>query len=427
MLRRFLRPPLIIFAVALVFRLALVFALGTYHFDPAREHYRFGREFGRVARSMASGQGFSSPFHGQTGPTAILPPVYPYLLAGVFKLLGTYSVASAIVVLTLQSLFSALTCVAIFYIGQKSFGGAAGSAAAWVFAFHPFAVYFSVEWVWETALSTLLVSLVFLSALHLQRAASLSAWVGFGLLCGFTALTNPAIVSSLPFLVIWLCWRVQRPNRKLLRLAAAATLVFALCIAPWALRNYWTFHQLILFRSNFGLELRLGNYPGLMGVRALAMHPSQNDQELENYRRMGEAAYIAEKKQEAFQEIERHPAIFAKHTGLRFLQWWTGEEWKFQSASRLAYWGLALQIIAFGLESLLAAAGAILAWRNGNEDAPAYWIVLILYPLVYYLTFPELRFRHPIEPVMLPLCAYAGRHIWPSAGVRSRAPASEIG
>jgi 4-amino-4-deoxy-L-arabinose transferase-like glycosyltransferase len=422
-LRRLLKPPTIIVVVALLFRLALILALDTYHFDPARDHYRFGREFGRVARSIASGQGFGSPFHGPSGPTAILPPVYPYVLAGVFRLFGIYSALSGFATLTLQSLSSALTCLVTFYIGEKSFSRTVGKAAAWVFAFNPFGIYISVEWVWETALSTLLVSLVFLETLYLQHSTRRRDWLAFGLLCALTALTNPAVIAALPFLGLWL-WRWLREQRAHPGpLIGTATLVFLLTAAPWLVRNYLVFHQVMPFRSNFGLELRLGNYPDGMGTRALAMHPSQNNRELEKYRRMGEIAYIAEKKREAIQFIARHPRTFLKLTVLRFLMWWTGEEWKIHGTSRLAPWGTAGQIFGFGMESALAFMGLALAARTGNRHALLYAIFLVCYPLAYYVTFPELRFRHPLEPIMTVLCVYALHCAFYGHSADLRAPA----
>ncbi len=76
---------------------------------------------GRIGRSLALGQGFSNPFNAATGPTAWEPPLYPFLIAGVFRLFGIYTHASAIVLLGLNSLFSALTCIPIFRIAKRSF------------------------------------------------------------------------------------------------------------------------------------------------------------------------------------------------------------------------------------------------------------------------------------------------------------------
>src|SRR5713101_8433262 len=84
---------------ALTLRLVVMGFSYTDLLDPARDHYAFGYEFGRVARSIATGHGFSSPYPEPTGPTALIPPVYTYLVAGVFKLLGVYSVSSALAIL----------------------------------------------------------------------------------------------------------------------------------------------------------------------------------------------------------------------------------------------------------------------------------------------------------------------------------------
>src|SRR5580658_11223716 len=48
-------------------------------------------ESGNIAHSLVTGHGFSSPFRVDTGPTAWMTPVYPVLLAGIFRLRGTYN------------------------------------------------------------------------------------------------------------------------------------------------------------------------------------------------------------------------------------------------------------------------------------------------------------------------------------------------
>ena len=77
--------------VAFLLRLAVITIGHTYRITPRRDHFQFGWEMGRIARSIATGQGFSSPTDLPTGPSAWAPPVYPYILAGVFKLFGIYS------------------------------------------------------------------------------------------------------------------------------------------------------------------------------------------------------------------------------------------------------------------------------------------------------------------------------------------------
>ncbi|HEY6943856.1 MAG TPA: hypothetical protein VI431_01860, partial [Candidatus Acidoferrum sp.] len=54
----------------------------------------FSQETGSIAASLATGKGFSSPFGKETGPTAWLTPVYPLLVAGVFRVFGIFTRAS---------------------------------------------------------------------------------------------------------------------------------------------------------------------------------------------------------------------------------------------------------------------------------------------------------------------------------------------
>src|SRR5262249_25949460 len=89
----------LIVLLAFVARISLMTFGHTYRFNPRLDHFGFGWETGRIARAIADGQGFSNPFHGITGPTAWIAPAYPYFLAGVFKIFGVYSDASAWVAL----------------------------------------------------------------------------------------------------------------------------------------------------------------------------------------------------------------------------------------------------------------------------------------------------------------------------------------
>ena len=150
------RSPLFIVLVALLLRLAVVSA-GTYRITPRRDHFQFGWEMGRLARSIATGQGFSSPTDLPCGPSAWAPPVYPYVLAGIFRMFGVYTAASAWVILALNSIFSALTCLTLYGIADRMYGPSVALATAWTWAVFPYAIYWPVRVVWETSLSAFLV------------------------------------------------------------------------------------------------------------------------------------------------------------------------------------------------------------------------------------------------------------------------------
>ena len=119
--RCILRSPGWIVAIAFLLRVGWIVIGHTYRFKSSDDNFGFGWEMGRIGASLASGHGFSNPFGPTTGPTAWEPPLYPYLTAGVFLVFGIYSKASAFVLLTLNSVFSALTCIPIFLIARRIF------------------------------------------------------------------------------------------------------------------------------------------------------------------------------------------------------------------------------------------------------------------------------------------------------------------
>src|SRR5450755_3061096 len=180
--RRFPSSLISMVLVALAIRLVVMVFLLPEQLEPQRDHWHFGYETGRIARSIVEGRGFSSPLFEDTGPTAWMTPVYPYLVAGVFKVFGVYTKASATVLLSLNALLSALACVPIFLIARISFGERVAKWSGWAWAFFPYAIYFPVERIWETWLATLLLCILFLITLHLDSEEKFSKWAIFGLL-----------------------------------------------------------------------------------------------------------------------------------------------------------------------------------------------------------------------------------------------------
>jgi len=90
-------PRFLLWLLPLSFALQVA-SIGIFHqyrTRPGNDNFEFGWEMGRIGRSIALGQGFSNPYEGNTGPTAWEPPLYPYLIGGVFKTFGIYTRASA--------------------------------------------------------------------------------------------------------------------------------------------------------------------------------------------------------------------------------------------------------------------------------------------------------------------------------------------
>ena len=80
-----------IFWVAFAVRVASILIGRTYRLPVLMDHFSYGWEVGRIARSLAQGQGYANPFNGPSGPTAWMSPLYPLLVAaGVQVVWGVY-------------------------------------------------------------------------------------------------------------------------------------------------------------------------------------------------------------------------------------------------------------------------------------------------------------------------------------------------
>lgn len=365
------------------------------------EHWAYGR----VARSLVAGHGFGNVF-ADTGPTAVLSPVYAYLLAGIFRLFGSNTPASVVTALAINSLFSALTCIPVFLLARRCFGDRVAKWAGWLWAFSPYGVYYGAEWAWSTCLLTLLLCWLFLMALELENSGRILSWIGFGLLCGLSALTEPVALSVLPFLGAWTCYRRYRQDRTWVMPGVAASLAFLAVLSPWIIRNYETFHQFIPVRSGLGLELYIGNNGYSARWVNSALHPNHNDAELEEYEKFGEVAYMAHKRQQAVDYIRAHPGWYVRMTLRRVLYIWTG------------YWSLDRaylkdepldppNILVATTFSVLALLGLRRVFRLDWALAVRFVIVLACFPLVYYLSHPETYYFRPVDPLLVVLAAVA--------------------
>ena len=387
--------------LALAIRLIIVAIVFRDVAAPTFDHNEFGWEMGWTARSIALHQGFSSPFLPRTGPTALVPPLYPYLLAGIFRIFGLYSAASAVVILSLNSLLSALTCIPIYFSLRHAASNRLARFAAFGWAIYPFAIYFSADRVCDYALTALLFTTCFWAAqrLHLRGAW---AWFGTGALFGFTVLSNPSVLSVLPFLILFSLHKVRRVDGPWLRNGLIVLLTCAAIWTPWAMRNQRVLHTNSTFRDGFWLEFYAGNNGDTSDSNPASAHPASNPLEMQKYQALGEINYIAEKRVEAIEFVAQHPAFFAAVTIRRVARFWTGF-WSF-SREYLHREPLDVPNVFFCTAlSLFLLRGIRRWWRDDPASSLPYLVALFFFPIPYYFTHSSMDYRQPIEPMILSL------------------------
>lgn len=436
------QSPAAIFLVALALRLVAVCLFYTSTWNEYEDHLYFGFETGRIARSIAEGHGYGNPLSVPTGPTAWLTPVYPYLVAAVFKLLGVYSKASALVILSLNSLFSALICFPLFHAAKRSFGRGVAVTACWLWTLFPYFIYIPAGFVWDTCLGGLLVAILFLCALKLRdQPGSGTSWFGFGVLGGLCALTNASTLTLCPILAAWAIyplWRTQRVPRESqtshsgqisrrrppwLSPATLVTVGLVLTLLPWQIRNYRAFHTSVPLRSPFWVAFWVGNDGDTSSWMDLNAHPSTSAEEQAAFARLGEISYMQEKRRESFAFLAQHPGLYVVLCFRRFIYVWTGF-WNFDPSNLQdefhgfanVYLTLSLTLtMLLGLwrarhNSSAPGDGAI-SGSSSREAVLPYALVLFFYPLVYYLSSPTIRYRHVIDPEVVVLSALGLRSL----------------
>lgn len=414
------RPYVLMVLVALAIRLAVIPFVYKDWLDPfVLEHWAFGL----IARSIASGHGFGSPF-AQTGSSALLPPVYSYLLAGIFKVFGIETKASVLAALSLNSVFSALTCIPVFLLARQSFGDRCAKWAGWGWALSPYGIYYGADWAWSTCLVALELTCLFLFAWRLENSSRTSDWILFGLFGGLSALTEPVVLSVVPLLALWTLYRRFRLNRSWQGPMIAGALSAIAVMAPWLIRNYELFHKFIPVRSGFGLELYIGNNGYSERWVNSSLHPNHSDAELAEYERDGEIAYMNHKLQQGKAYIRSHPGWFVWMTARRIVYMWTGY-WTLDRAYLKEEPLDPPNIFVDTTLTVLALLGLWFAFKRDRALAIRFAIVLLVFPLPYYISHPETYYFRPVDPliVVLAAVAVAGR---PKKDAALQRPASAI-
>ena len=139
----------------------------------------FDNEAGNIATALVEGRGFSDVFRRPTGPTAWLAPVYPVLLAGIFRAFGTFTYHAFLAAALLNCVFSASATVPLFFLARRVGGVVVAALSASVWAFSPAGVMLPFEWIWDTSLSVTLATTIVWATLEIASASSRWKWVAY--------------------------------------------------------------------------------------------------------------------------------------------------------------------------------------------------------------------------------------------------------
>jgi len=228
-------------------------------------------------------------------------------------------------------------------------------------------------------------------------------WLVLGAYCGLAMLVNPSLMPALFAILGWTIYQTRSarrhgPGYELWMCLLALLAVFA----PWPLRNACVLHAFIPLRSNFGYELWQGNHPGATGVFDATIEPLQNKQEYASYAAKGEVVYMENKTVLAMAHIRAEPVTFIRLSSERVVRFWTGAGSTSNSGVVELY---ASATSLLGLVGL----GVLCKERGVKERTTAmlFLLPIVVFPLPYYITHPDFRFRLLLDPLLTILSAYA--------------------
>ena len=382
---------------AVLFLIGYLALHGFYHRPPGDSTATFwGTENHNIAASIVEGRGFEDPYAPlETGPSAWVAPPFPYLLAGVFWLVVTKTVAAARLGLFLQVLVFGGTFWLLYSIVQRTFSTNCAKLATLIWLISPDRIGLTSSHLSEVGFSAFSVLLAIFAVVRFQESPTRRAAALAGLAIGFAILCLPVVVLALPGFA-WTLYTLARG--RILRPWAGPLVAFMICVAvltPWIIRNYVVFGTFVFIKSNFGHTLYSANNDNSAGA-ASSVYTSEAERNL--MQQMGEIEYNRYSLQRALAWTRDHKKEFLARCVRRALAFWV-----VNPAAGLKQWIWYLYQIPLLIVSTV---GLWHRWRR-NPVTILTLAILIIVPIVYYLTgFAEQhRFRLPFEALLIIFCS----------------------
>jgi hypothetical protein len=188
-----------------------------------------------------------------------------------------------------------------------------------------------------------------------------------------------------------------------------SAVVFVAVSTPWFVRNYRTFGRFMPFRDNFWYELWAGNTGDTSDLVPDWARPSNDEHQMRQFRTMGEIPYFDSKKPLVQKFIAEHHGTFAWVSFKRIVFTWTGF-WSFDHNYMAGEPFEVPNTVFCTAVTILMLMGLLFAFRKEKSTGTFFAVVLFSIPLLYYITHPDLEYRHVIDPEVVILATFAVAH-----------------
>jgi hypothetical protein len=378
------------------------------------------RSYHALGARLITGHGFSFaeawyPFTLPNTPTAHWSFLYSLFVAGVYAVLGVHPLAVRVV----QAILGGLLLPWMIYrlartafsplssTGREKEGETLALLAALIGAVYPYFILYAATLMTETfyivvVLWSLERSITLADRLRAQTPLR-QLWPivpPLGLSLGIGTLLRQSLLPWVPVLFLylaWIGWRAGRLRLTLMALGSAGLMLIAF-VLPWTIRNYVVYDDFLLLNSNSGY----------------AMYSAQNPMHGTSFREFDAAPLpdgswgrpepeldrdlMRQGIQFVLDDPGRYVLLSLSRARAFFEFWPTPDTTLLHNIGRVASFGLFLPFMAYGL---------VLAIRNSRLLAHVVLLLLFaaFYTLLHLLTWTMVRYRLPVDAVLLPFAA----------------------
>lgn len=383
-----------------------------------------GAEYYFIAQALAAGKGFSNPFQAETGPTAWMPPLYPFFLALLIRLFHS-TLAVACVIVFLKNVVLVGAGLVMYGVAQRT---ARTLKAEWALAVYAllllndFRSFFQVThdtWLVLSCITGIYPLAVFVR----KRDSSPATALLWGLAGGLSMLASPVV--GMVWGVLWLAVFLTKKNAGMHLIALTACMVL---FSPWVIRNYAVFGRFIAIKSNLFFDAYFINYElekgGLIDSPTFVeKHPvwRVRDDPEAPYRTLGEVAFLEMYKKKFFSELKRDPYTYLRNVKNRL------------AAALFIYYPLDDGERALAGRSLIHALPfmgflIILVFKGyrGSDEVKIALVICGLYLLPYIAVNYYVRYAIPLTPLKVLLVLWgADLLVYQAVTVRSQKKGTE--
>jgi len=395
-----------------------------------------------LAVRLLTGHGFTFdafwwPYTPAGHPTAHWSYLYTVLLAAIYGVAGVAPIVPRIIQAVVVGL--AMPWLS-FRIAVRLFGESGEAeiigliAAAWA-SLYGYLIYYSVALLTEPYFFVAVLWIIDCSLRlmgHQSEAGQsvpVRSWLELGLAIGIAGMLRQVFLLFVPFLFLWLFLarftRAQAAGRfkaalgQTVRGGLIAGGLMACLFLPITIYNYTQFGHLVLLNTNAGFAFFWANHP-IYGDQFYELLPESmgtyQDLIPPELRDLNEAQLDGALLQRGIGFVIDDPVRYVRLSLTRipvFFRFWpTADSSLLSNVTRIISFGLALPFMLVGMGLWVRDSNRrTVDWRTGG----LLLLFAVVYSLVHLLSWALIRYRLPIDLVLL---AFAARGLWPLLSAR---------